>query len=85
MDLKFSKHARDKMELFEIKEEEILKFLKKPKYICKDNEKKSTVYLVDVRGKLFSIVVKKDMIITVYRTDEKKLHSRKRSERWNCY
>ena len=85
MDLEFSKHARDKMELFEIKEEEILKSLRKPKYVCEDNEKQSMVYLVDVRGKLFSIVVKEGMIITVYRTDEKKLHSRIRSGRWNCY
>ncbi len=85
MNLEFSKHARDKIELFEIKEEEILKFLKKPKYVCEDNEKQSLVYLVDVRGKLFSMVVKEGMIITVYRTDEKKLHSRIRSGRWNCY
>ena len=73
------------MELFEIKEEEILKSLREPKYVCEDNEKQSTVYLVDIRGKLFSIVVKEGMIITVYRTDEKKLHSRIRSGRWNCY
>jgi len=85
MDLEFSKHARNKMELFEIKEEEILKSLRKPKYVCEDNEKQSTVYLVNVRGKLFSIVVKEGIIITVYRTDEKKLHSRIRSGRWNCY
>jgi len=72
------------MELFEIREEEILKSLRKPKYVCEDNEKQSKVYWVDIRGKLFSIVVKESMIITVYRTDEKKLHSRIRSGRWNC-
>ncbi len=85
MNLEFSKHAKDKMELFEIKEEEILKALRKPKYVCEDNEKQSTVYLIDVGGKLFSIVVKEGMVITIYRTDEKKLNSRIRSGRWNCY
>ncbi|WP_459775860.1 DUF4258 domain-containing protein [Aquifex pyrophilus] len=85
MDLTFSKHAKDKLELFEIREEEVLQALKEPKYVCQDNEKHSTIYLVEVRKKLFSIVVKEGVIITVYRTDEKKLHSRMRSGRWSCY
>ena len=85
MNFEFSKHAKDKMELFDIKEEDILKSLMKPRYVCKDNEKQSTVCLVDLRGRLFSIVVKESIVITIYRTDEKKLHSRIRSGRWNCY
>ncbi len=85
MDLNFSKHARDKIELFEIEDKEILNALKRPKYVCVDNEKQSIVYLVEIKGKLYSVVVKESVIITIYRTDRKKLHSRIRGGRWNCY
>ena len=83
--LKFSKHAKDKLELFEIKEKDLIESLRKPKYICEDNERNSVVYVLYIGEMLFSVVVKENTVITIYRTDEKKLYSRIRSGRWNCY
>ena len=83
--MKFTKHALDKMRLFELSETEVLKGIEHPELTCTDTEKQSTIYIFRRSGKLYSVVVKEGAVITVYRTDEKRLSSRRRSGRWNCY
>ena len=83
--MRFTKHALDKMQLLELSEAEILKGIKYPELTCMDTEKHSTIYIFRKSGKLYSIVVKEGAVITIYRTDEKRLSSRRRSGRWNCY
>ncbi len=83
--MRLTKHALDKMQLFELSEEEIFKGIEHPELTCKDTEKQSTIYIFRRSGKLYSIVVKEGAVITIYRTDEKRLSSRRRSGRWNCY
>ena len=82
--LKFSKHAEDKLRLYGLIQENLLNALEKPLYICEDKEKNSVIYIVELEEKPFSVVVKDDVIITVYRTDLGKLNSRIRSGRWSC-
>ena len=82
--MKFTKHARDKMKLFSISEEEVIQGLRNPELLCNDELRGSVVYLFRVSGKLYSAVTKGDIIITLYRTDEKRLYSRIRSGRWSC-
>ena len=83
--MRFTKHALDKMQLLELSETEILEGVEHPELTCKDAEKRSTIYIFRRSGKLYSVVVKEGAVITIYRTDEKKLSSRRRSGRWNCY
>ena len=83
--MRFTKHALDKMRLFGLSETEILKGIEYPDLTCIDTKKQSTIYIFRKSGKLYSIVVKEETVITVYRTDEKRLSSRSRSGRWNCY
>ncbi|RTZ69943.1 MAG: hypothetical protein DSZ30_01590 [Aquificaceae bacterium] len=83
--MKFSKHAKDKLNLYGTTEEVLQEALRKPLYICRDYEKFSTVYIVELKGKIFSVVVKDNTIITIYRTDLNRLNSRIKSGRWNCW
>ena len=63
----------------------MLQGIDNPEVVCEDTEKGSKIYLFLLRGKLYSAVVKKDTLITLYRTDKQRVYSRKRSGRWNCY
>ncbi len=83
--MRFTKHALDKMQLLEMSETEVLKGIEYPELICRDTEKSSTIYIFRKSGKLYSVVVKEGAVITIYRTDERRLSSRRRSGRWNCY
>ena len=83
--MRFTKHAQDKMQLFGLPEDEILEGIEHPELVCEDLDRGSTVYIFRRSGKLYSIVVKEGAVITIYRTDEKRLSSRRRSGRWNCY
>jgi len=83
--MRLTKHAQDKMRLFELSEDEILKGIEYPELVCEDVDKGSTIYIFRRDRKLYTIVVKKEAIITIYRTDEKRLSSRIRRGRWNCY
>jgi hypothetical protein len=82
--MKFTKHAIDKMKLFSISEEEVIRGIRNPELLCDDKLRGSTVYIFRVGGKLYSAATKGNLIITIYRTDEKRLYSRIRSGRWNC-
>ena len=82
--LEFSKHAEDKLKLYETPKESVLKALKNPKYICTDTVRQSIIYILALNGGLFSVVIRENTIITVYKTDERKLNSRIRSGRWSC-
>ncbi len=83
--MRFTKHAIDKLSLFALTEEDVLEGLSNPELVCNDVLKGSTIYVFKLRKKLYSAVVKDEALITIYRTDEKKLYSRRRSGRWSCY
>ncbi len=85
MKIKFTKHVLDKITLFCITDREVLQGIENPEMVCEDTEKGSRIYLFLLKGKLYSAVVKEDTLITLYRTDQQKVYSRKRSGRWNCY
>ena len=83
--MEFTKHSLDKIHLLRLSKTEIIDAINNPDIVCEDKYKGSKVYISHIRGKLYSVVVRSDLIITVYRTDEKKLYSRRRSGRWNCF
>ena len=83
--MKWSLHAREKLKLFGIEEAEVVSKLNKPYMVCYDNSRQSCIFIVELEGALYSVVEKGGLIVTVYRTDEKKLASRQRSGRWICY
>ena len=83
--MKWSLHAREKLRLFGIKEVEVMTKLNKPYMVCYDNLKQSRIFIIELGSALYSVVEKEGLIVTVYRTDEKKLASRQRSGRWICY
>ncbi|RMH03572.1 MAG: hypothetical protein D6699_04900 [Aquificota bacterium] len=72
------------MNLFSLSVDEVIKALNNPVKTCFDALKNSKIYICTIRGKLYSVVVRQDVVITLYRTDETKLYSRIRSGRWNC-
>ncbi len=82
--MRFSRHALDKLHIYKVSEEEVLRLLPKPVYRCLDKFKGSEILVIELDKSLYSIVVKDGLIITVYRTDLRKLYSRVRSGRWNC-
>ncbi len=82
--MRFTSHAKDKMELFSISEEEVIQGMQKPQLVCEDKLRGSTIYLFRIDGKLYTAVIKGGLVITIYRTDEKRLYSRIRSGRWSC-
>ncbi len=85
MEIRFTRHARDKMQLFELSEREVIKGIEDPELRCRDTEKHSMIYIFKRDGRLYSVVMKGGAVITIYRTDEKRLSSRRRSGRWSCY
>lgn len=81
---KLSNHALEKLKLYSINQEEVIYGLKYPELVCEDEDKNSKIYICVIRNKLYSIVTKGNLVITVYKTDKRKLIARKRSGRWNC-
>ncbi len=85
MEIRFSKHSLEKLRIYGIPQEELIQAIQKPKTTCKDVQRGTVIKIFELKGKLFSCIVEGDLIITVYRTDERKLYSRIRSGRWKCY
>ena len=84
--MEFSKHALEKLKLYGLDTDIVREALKTSKVTeCADTLKGSKIVVVTIDGKFFSVVIKEQVVITVYRTDLKKLNSRRRSKRWNCY
>jgi UTP-glucose-1-phosphate uridylyltransferase len=84
--LKFTQHAKDKIAIYNVSEQEVQSGLKNAILECEDAVEKSKVIVVEVRRVLFAVVVAESVgkIITIYRTDEKTINNRRSAGRWKC-
>mgnify|MGYP001569369486 CR=1 FL=1 len=82
--MKLSGHAKFKLEIYNIAGEEIIRTSSKPIYEFYDADEETHIKIIELNEILFALVCNKqtNIIITVYRTDQRTINNRQKSKRW---
>ena len=82
--MKFTGHAKIKLEIYGIPENEVVLELRKPITIFFDEKEEAYIKIIQWQNKPFAVVcdVMQERIITIYKTDEQTISNRQKSKRW---
>ena len=82
--MEFTQHSLDKLAIYGISSDIIVKEVNKAIHAFYDEKEQSQIKIISVKDKLLALVIDQvtDNLITVYRTDEKTINSRRRAKRW---
>ncbi|MFZ4525381.1 MAG: hypothetical protein ACOYOE_07505 [Chlorobium sp.] len=85
--LPLTQHAKDKICIYGIEENEVEAGLDQVIFYCEDVVEKSGIKVIEIRNVLFVVVLSAETkkIITIYRTDAATIENRRRAGRWICY
>ncbi|MBI2968051.1 MAG: hypothetical protein HYY40_09585 [Bacteroidetes bacterium] len=82
--MKLSDHAKNKLEIYNINEDEVISKCNKQIYEFYDTKEESHIKIIELQEILFAVVYnnKAQMIVTVYRTDRRTINNRQKNKRW---
>ncbi len=82
--MNFTQHALDKLDLYGILPEEIREAYRIVVQDFYDTKENSKVRIIHVRQILLALIIdlETENLITVYRTDQKTVESRRKAKRW---
>jgi hypothetical protein len=82
--MKFSEHAKNKLEIYGIEGKEIIKECHKPLYEFYDTGEDAYIKIIELEKIPFVVVLDNTIqtIITVYRTDYQTITKRNKNKRW---
>lgn len=82
--MKLSGHAKFKLEIYKIAEEEVINECRNSVYEFYDAEEESHVKIIELNEILFAVVYNKktQVIITAYKTDRTTINNRQKNKRW---
>lgn len=82
--MEFTQHALDKLEIYGISPKIIALEYKNAIHEFYDDKELSNIKIICINEILLALVIdpKNDKLITIYRTDEKTINSRRKAKRW---
>jgi hypothetical protein len=80
--LKFSAHAKEKIEVYGLSLGVVSEALSKPLERFYDVTYSSEVCIISLEGKLLVVVMEGEEVITLYPTSREKVEKRRRTGRW---
>ena len=82
--MKFTGHAKIKLEIYGIQENEVVLALRKTINDFFDEKEETYIKIIQWQNKLFAVVcdIMQKRIITIYKTDKQTIINRQKNKRW---
>ena len=85
--MNFTNHAKLKLSLYGVSEEEVNRNSSSVLFDCEDVVEDSRILIIIMHETHFALVCSKilDRVITIYTTDLTTINNRRKSGRWDCH